>query len=406
MAIVICAKSLLMDTMNFNRVIAGFVDSQFYDNANIVVNGRTYQDVLEVVYYFQGSRDAYFAGTGFAFDAFGNVSAGTVTGYVEYDWNGSSWQPWWSLEAIAISAPTLYGAFLTSSAIDDYTLIQQMLAGADQISGGPSTDSLLGYGGNDTIQGGAGNDLIQGGVGDDAIDGGSGTDIAIFQGSASQYRIGYNGLNAIVSGPDGVDALTNVEQLKFGSAAAQDWNALFSQGSASELMAVNTGGNISYSLPEAYSGPVSTMKYQLLGVAGPEISGGTNQNDFFNLLGGDDAANGVGGDDILDGGTGSNFLTGGAGRDIFFLDGRGGTTTWSTVTDWQAGEELAIWGWTKGVSTGTWVDQDGVAGWTGVTFHGDLNGNGTVDTSVTWTGVTRGQLPIPLDLFDGLLWFK
>jgi hypothetical protein len=38
-------------------------------------------------------------------------------------------------------------------------------------------------------------------------------------------------------------------------------------------------------------------------------------------------------------------------------------------------------------------------------MHGDLDGNGAIDTSVTWTGLTTGQLPTPIE-FDGLLWFK
>jgi len=80
------------------------------------------------------------------------------------------------------------------------------------------------------------------------------------------------------------------------------------------------------------------------------------------------------------------------------------TTTWATVTDWSAGERLSVWGWRPGVSKVQWVDSAGAPGWTGVTMHGDLDGNGVIDTSVTWTGLTRSQLPTPLE-FDGLLWF-
>ncbi|CAH2602795.1 conserved protein of unknown function [Rhodovastum atsumiense] len=171
------------------------------------------------------------------------------------------------------------------------------------------------------------------------------------------------------------------------------------------VIPVIRGGQQSYEEPTKYSGPVSYLQYQFLGSASAEVVAGGDANDFFNLLGGDDAANGGGGNDVLDGGTGSNFLTGGAGHDVFFLDGRGGTTTWATITDWEAGEELSIWGWHPGVSKATWVDNAGAAGWTGVTMHGDLDGNGTIDTSVTWAGMTRAQLPSPFE-FDGLLWFK
>jgi hypothetical protein len=56
------------------------------------------------------------------------------------------------------------------------------------------------------------------------------------------------------------------------------------------------------------------------------------------------------------------------------------------------------------VSTVQWVDSAGAIGYTGVTMHGDLDGNGVIDTSVTWTGMTAAQLPTPLE-YEGLLWF-
>jgi hypothetical protein len=171
------------------------------------------------------------------------------------------------------------------------------------------------------------------------------------------------------------------------------------------FVSVFRDGIWSQETPTPYSGPVQYLQYQHLGTANGEVVIGTASNDFINLLGGDDAANGGNGDDVLDGGTGSNFLTGGEGFDVLFLDGRSGQTTWSTVTDWQAGEQLSMWGWHPGVSKATWIESAGAAGYTGVTMHGDLDGNGAIDTSVTWTGLTTGQLPTPIE-FDGLLWFK
>jgi hypothetical protein len=78
--------------------------------------------------------------------------------------------------------------------------------------------------------------------------------------------------------------------------------------------------------------------------------------------------------------------------------------TWSTITDWEPGEQLSLWGWLPGVSAAHWVDEDGVAGFRGVTLHADLNGDGTVETSVTWSGRSQADLPAP-NAFDGLLWF-
>jgi hypothetical protein len=154
-----------------------------------------------------------------------------------------------------------------------------------------------------------------------------------------------------------------------------------------------------------YSGPVTYLDLQYLGTTGAEAIGGTAFSDFINAQGGDDAVSAGQGDDVLDGGTGSNFLTGGPEWDTFFLDGRGGQTTWGTITDWQFGEHLSLWGWRPGISKTLWDASAGAAGYKGVTLHADLDGDGTIDASVTWTGMSQTQLPAPAE-FDGLLWFK
>ena len=101
------------------------------------------------------------------------------------------------------------------------------------------------------------------------------------------------------------------------------------------------------------------------------------------------------GNDVIDGGLGSNFLTGGAGLDRFFLDGRQAATahTWTTITDFAPGEQRTIWGYKPGVSIFLWQASDGVAGYTGASLHCDLDGNGLIDTSVTFAGLTREQVP-------------
>lgn len=166
----------------------------------------------------------------------------------------------------------------------------------------------------------------------------------------------------------------------------------------------NATGVTSQVLAAAYSGPVAHLQQQFVGSDVGEVVVGGNSNDFINTMGGTDAADAGAGRDVIDGGTGSNFMTGGSGQDVFFSDGRGGGVTWSTITDWQAGEQLSLWGWRPGVSRITWADSDGTAGYKGVTMRGDLNGDGQAETIVTWTGLTRADVPTPLE-FDGLLWF-
>jgi Ca2+-binding RTX toxin-like protein len=202
----------------------------------------------------------------------------------------------------------------------------------------------------------------------------------------------------------------------------------FSEGSVKDLAGNSYAGTTSYDfttedlpltpmirngisiLPTRYTGPATAaggepINFQYIGDGTNEVLIGTANNDFINVSGGVDALDAGAGNDVIDGGTASNFLTGGGGIDIFFSDGRGGVTTWSTITDWQAGEQLSVWGWHPGTSKIiAWV-QAGAAGYEGLTMHADLNGDGTIDTSVTFTGiVSQSQLPTPLQ-FDGVLWF-
>ncbi|MCW2244258.1 GH12 family glycosyl hydrolase domain-containing protein [Azospirillum canadense] len=143
---------------------------------------------------------------------------------------------------------------------------------------------------------------------------------------------------------------------------------------------------------EAYKGPVASLKNQFMGSDDNEAVVGTADNDFINAKSGMDAIDAKEGDDVLDGGTGSNFLTGGAGTDTFFVDGRGGDVTWSTITDLQQGEWVIAWGWKPDVSTLSWAEMEGTGASKGATAHIDLDGNGSVDMSITFSGMASGAL--------------
>ncbi|MDO9710899.1 calcium-binding protein [Paracraurococcus lichenis] len=132
---------------------------------------------------------------------------------------------------------------------------------------------------------------------------------------------------------------------------------------------------------------------------------GTATKFYMDLGAGDDAAKGLGGDDIIDGGTGSSFLTGGGGNDQFLIHADGSAVTWSTITDWNTGDQLVLTGWQAGTSTATWVENAGTAGFEGLTLHADLDGDGTIDTSITWTGLTLAQAPTETVQPDGTVWF-
>jgi Ca2+-binding RTX toxin-like protein len=271
----------------------------------------------------------------------------------------------------------------------------QLMTISTLLNGSAAVDTISGTFVGETINALANNDSITGGGGNDTIDGGAGTDTANFSAAQSTYRMGFRDGVMVIKGADGMDQLTNVEQVKFGSAAAVSISSI--QGGASDngLIYANIGGKNLYAVADAYTGPVTGLVNQFLGGAKADVVLGTEKADFINALASDDGVNGGGGDDVVDGGLGSNFLTGGTGTDKFFVDGRGAASsnTWSTITDFSAGESLTIWGYKPGVSKFNWVANDGATGFKGVTLNADLDGNGVTDTSVTWSGLTQAQLP-------------
>jgi Ca2+-binding RTX toxin-like protein len=89
-------------------------------------------------------------------------------------------------------------------------------------------------------------------------------------------------------------------------------------------------------------------------------------------------------------------LTGGSDADTFFLDGRSGINTWSTITDFAPEDNVNIWGWQQGTSQLILaLDGEGPAGFEGATFHYDLNGDRLVDTCITFSNLVLASLPNP-----------
>lgn len=158
------------------------------------------------------------------------------------------------------------------------------------------------------------------------------------------------------------------------------------------ILSINVNGNSLETEMSPYVGPVSGLQNMHIGTDENEAMVGTEFSDFINSLGGNDAINGGGGNDVLDGGTGSNFLTGGTGVDTFFIDGRSEGVTWSTITDLEKGEWVTAWGWKQGTSKLTWEEMNGAENAKGATAHIDLDNNGTIDMSITFTGKTPASL--------------
>ncbi len=344
--------------------------------------------------------------TGYGFTYYGNlVTGGVLTGYKQYNYVSLNTQ--FEITGINVSA-SIAAAYVQND--NQYELARIALAGADLVQGSVFADTLLGFDGNDTVDGGSGTDVLDGGVGDDLlrggldsdfivggpgndfIDGGAGYDYSYYAADSSTIVAASMASNGVVTirTSFGTDTMTSVESVSFTDVTMTTIELL--SGYAPPVYQTSAGP-ITASI---YSGAVDFLQFQLLGSSSGDIATGSSGNDFINLLGGDDAANGGAGQDVLDGGVGSNFLTGGAGADTFFLDGRSGTNTWSTITDPSEGDRVNIWGWQQGTSQLILsLEGQGAEGFKGATFHYDLNGDRMIDTSITFSNVVLANVPAP-----------
>ena len=84
--------------------------------------------------------------------------------------------------------------------------------------GGAGNDTIIGNDAANILSGGSGDDEITGGAGNDTIDGGAGTDTLVLSGEAAAVRVLRLASGRYrVSGPDGLDTLSGIEQLRFAS---------------------------------------------------------------------------------------------------------------------------------------------------------------------------------------------
>ena len=212
------SASLGMDFRNFDfyALNANSYFADIYQDVFVTVGGVTYEDLFEVDWQYAGvTYGSIFGGNGLTVTPGGIFTGGTVTGYFQSIWNGSAWVSHYSIEGMSISAVAFQQPFLTPSIADDYSMIEQIMAGNDTVTGSGFDDVLFGYGGNDVLRGGLGADVLNGGPGNDAMEGGAGFDTAIFAGLRSSYQLLWDSGAVHVLGPDGSDTLTNVEQLGF-----------------------------------------------------------------------------------------------------------------------------------------------------------------------------------------------
>ena len=157
-----------------------------------------------------------------------------------------------------------------------------------------------------------------------------------------------------------------------------------------------------------YHGPVSYLQHQFIWSSPDAVAmSATAPNVFLHGGAAGDALAVKSGQNVLDGGGGSNFLVGGIGegsQDTFFVDGRGGVETWSTIVNFHPGDSATIFGFHQGVSTLPFTDSDGAEGYKGLTIHSELNGAGTgVNGSMTFAGIDRATADAHFSITYGSL---
>jgi serralysin len=190
---------------------------------------------------------------------------------------------------------------VTLATSSPYTVERLMFAGNDTVTSA--------YNGADIIATHEGNDVIKMGTGNDEIDGGNGTDTLILGGSFGTARITstYNGFS--VDSADGLDAIRNIELLKF-----SDMTVAISKGTSyGNAMSGNavSGAQRDYILGGSGNDSIS-------GLSGDDFLFGESGNDQVKGNSGNDLLNGGDGDDRLYGGNGNDVLRGGNGDDVLF----------------------------------------------------------------------------------------
>lgn len=241
--------------------------------------------------------------------------------------------------------------------------------GADTITGTNFAETLEGEQGDDVLNGAGGNDYLAGGAGNDTLDGGAGADVAMYrlpQGTAGTLRIvaGTGGdagayfvervdgasveqlykvthagqattVTSLGAVADGVDTVTNVEELHFfvENYASQNQFVWLPMVSTVRSYEPNKDAWVDGSafddvidVASALSGFDATWRRSVNANGGNDTVNGGSAAETLNGGEGADTLNGGGGDDRLIGGAGNDTLTGGAGADVAVFNLPAGTT--------------------------------------------------------------------------------
>jgi Ca2+-binding RTX toxin-like protein len=242
-------------------------------------------------------------------------------------------QPDFRVEQVRFADGTVLDESILAKANYVGTVNSDLLVGTGQAEGFRSLDgddTINAQGGDDTIEGGAGNDGIAGGDGNDLIRGGAGNDTLDGGIGADTYLFGRGQGDDTVRDLDAQPGVIDVIRFDAGVAAAdvtvwRDSSNLHLRidDSADSILvrgwfdsAANHVERIEFADGTSWdAATLAAIPYlgSSTGTNADESFLGLDGNDIIYAMGGDDVIDGKGGDDILDGGTGADTYVFGRG---------------------------------------------------------------------------------------------
>jgi V8-like Glu-specific endopeptidase len=218
--------------------------------------------------------------------------------------------------------------------------------------------------------------------------GSSGGPVWITEGDGGPYVVGLVSTGPVAAGPGYFVQISTSAANQIETWVTQDDGA----DPALSVLDTSTGQKLP-SVTAVYTGLVNGLRNQYINTTTDNLAiSATSPGWFIHSGGGTDAIAVSSGTNVLDGGTGSNFLTGGRGADTFFVDDRGTTTDiWDSINNFHAGDAATVWGVTQAGFNVAWADNQGAAGFLGLTLHIAAIGTSNA-AALTLVGFTQSDL--------------
>ena len=189
---------------------------------------------------------------------------------------------------------------------------------------------------------------------------------------------------------DGAGGVTTSQvALTTAAAAHPDTSLVHFPISTQTVLTSTATGSSTFSEVELYQGAISNLNTQFLYDGDTPLAIVAQQAGM--LISSQAQATAIqlqGGVNVLDMQQGSSFLVSGSGTDTFLLHADQPQVTWNTISNFHTGDSLIIYGFAAGTSARWWDASAGAANYTGATLRLDLDGNGTIDSSLTFAGKT------------------